>query len=462
MRKVLICALALGGFAASAHAADLSVDSMKDPLPDTLAYAGVTFYGTIDVGYGYQSHGAPSSDAFYVGSDWTSYGSKFANAPQQGFTNNALSQSTLGVKLEEAVGMGFVAIGKLDTGIDPAFGTIADACKSLIENNGKPTGPGMTVNGDGSRCGQFINGEAYAGLSNASYGTLKVGRQNSLVNDGMGAYDAIAGSYAFSLISYSGTPGPGIGSTETARWDNSIKYIYQYGPAHVAGMYTSGGQDTPIIEGGYGGNAGFTWKGFSVDGYYTKENGAVNLSTIGYTSGAVFSGAGSKCDASIGGCPNALNGTVYNDEAFDIMAKYTMEFGGGFKDEGPSSKLTFYGGYQHVDQTNPDHVQSYYNGMDTEGGYQFFTSTSATAQALGGTKTLETEWAGAKYEMGPWTFAGAYYHWSQDAYVAAGGAVCSTNGSGIKSSNCAGDVNQGSFVVDYAFNKHFDVYAGLT
>ncbi|MGC2602221.1 MAG: hypothetical protein WA384_12835, partial [Rhodomicrobium sp.] len=62
----------------------------------------------------------------------------------------------------------------------------------------------------------------------------------------------------------------------------------------------------------------------------------------------------------------------------------------------------------------------------------------------------------------PWTFAGAYYHWSQDAYVAAGGAVCSTNGSGIKSSNCAGDVNQGSFVVDYAFNKHFDVYAGLT
>ena len=55
MRKLLICALALGGFAASAQAADLSVDSMKDPLPDTLTYKGVTIYGTIDVGYAYQT-----------------------------------------------------------------------------------------------------------------------------------------------------------------------------------------------------------------------------------------------------------------------------------------------------------------------------------------------------------------------------------------------------------------------
>ncbi len=54
MRKLLICALALGGFAASAQAADLSVDSLKDPLPEKISYAGVTLYGTVDVGYAYQ------------------------------------------------------------------------------------------------------------------------------------------------------------------------------------------------------------------------------------------------------------------------------------------------------------------------------------------------------------------------------------------------------------------------
>ena len=43
MNRLVICALALGGFAASAQAADLSLDSMKDPLPEKISYAGVTF-----------------------------------------------------------------------------------------------------------------------------------------------------------------------------------------------------------------------------------------------------------------------------------------------------------------------------------------------------------------------------------------------------------------------------------
>ena len=28
--------------------------------------------------------------------------------------------------------------------------------------------------------------------------------------------------------------------------------------------------------------------------------------------------------------------------------------------------------------------------------------------------------------------------------------------------NCSGDLNQGSFLIDYAFNKHLDMYAGVT
>ena len=87
-------------------------------------------------------------------------------------------------------------------------------------------------------------------------------------------------SQAFSLIGYSGTAGAGVGSTEDTRWDNSVKYIFTYGPFHAAGMYTNGGQDTPMNGDGYGANAGVTYMGFSVDGFYTKENGAVNLSRV--------------------------------------------------------------------------------------------------------------------------------------------------------------------------------------
>ncbi len=28
--------------------------------------------------------------------------------------------------------------------------------------------------------------------------------------------------------------------------------------------------------------------------------------------------------------------------------------------------------------------------------------------------------------------------------------------------NCSGELNQGSFLIDYTFNRHFDIYAGVT
>ena len=98
------------------------------------------------------------------------------------------------------------------------------------------------------RCGQAFANAAYGGLSSPIYGTLTVGRQTSLVTDGMGSYDPMALSPAFSLIGYSGTAGGGVGSTEATRWDNSVKYILTYGPFHAAGMYTNGGQDTPMVN----------------------------------------------------------------------------------------------------------------------------------------------------------------------------------------------------------------------
>ena len=61
-----------------------------------------------------------------------------------------------------------------------------------------------TSKGDSSRCGQAINGPAYAGVSNSTYGTLTVGRQNSLELDSIAVYDPAGLAYAFSLIGYSG------------------------------------------------------------------------------------------------------------------------------------------------------------------------------------------------------------------------------------------------------------------
>ena len=434
MNRTLACALALAGFAGTAQAADLGLDGLKDPLPDTLTYKGVTIYGTVDVGYAYQSNGYSPSGYFYPGLNYSMKDDKTANQSQSTIIGNPMSQSAVGLKVEESLGMGFVAIGKIETGFNPTYGELADACKSLLQSktstlaaDNKSYLPSGTASADGSRCGQAFNGEVYAGLSNAAYGTLTVGRQNSLIQSGLSTYDPIAGSYAFSLLAYSGGAAGGIGSTETARWDNSVKYVYQYGPAHAAVMYSSGSSDSAIVDGGHGigANLGFSWKGLSLDGYYTKEDGAVNLSALS---------------------PTQLYGVVTNNEAWSAMGKYTFNvnplfgFGaGGYKDDA-GAKVTLFAGYVHMDMKVADD-QGQYNGDYPIGGYQFYTAnptgvgTISAPSTWVGTKTLQTEWTGASYAVGAWTFTGAYYHFSQDTF----GTACTKGGS--SNSACSGGLN---------------------
>ena len=441
MTRILVCALALAGFVASAQAADLGADGLKDPLPDTLTFKGVTIYGTVDVGYAYQTNGRPNG-AIISGLEFVPF-TTTRNYTGQSVSTVAMSgleQSKIGVKVEESIGYGFTAIGKLDTGFNPLTGELSNGCVSFIQNAGKPYAQ-QSSNADSGRCGQAFNGVAYAGVSNASYGTLTAGRQQSLQLDAIGQYDPLALSYAFSLLGYSGTNG-GAGSTQAARWDNSVKYVYQYGPLHAAFMYSDGGDSTGMSGTGYGANIGGAYKGFSLDAVYTKEHGAVNLQS------AANDAAGSQ----------TLAASISDNEAWSIMGKYTYDFGGGFKDRGPGAKLTVFGGYTHIDLSNPSGPVL---GGDAAGGYALtVTGTLPDNNAFTTDKILQFYWTGAKYELpSGWSFTGAYYHVEQNSYMADNKAC--TNG-GASATQCSGTYDQGSFVVDYAFNKHFDVYAGVT
>ena len=425
MRKLLICAAALGGFAASAHAADLDAGSLKDPLPDTLSYKGVTLYGTIDVGYAYQTAGVPVSSTFFPGLNWRTNGTGFQ--PISTLTNNAASLSEVGVKVEEALGMGFVAIGKAGTAFNPISGELADACKSMVQAaNGS-----KAASGAGPLCGQAFNTEVYAGLSNQSYGTLSIGRHASLTNEGIGTYDPNHGSFAFSFIGYEGGALAGMGHPETALWDNSIKYAYKYGPLHAAVLYSDGGDGTSLLGYGVGANAGFTWKGLSVDGYYVKQNGSVAADSGVIAPGNV----------------NRLNYTISNNEGYSVMGKYTFDLGAGFKDDVPSAKLTTFAGYVYIDRGNPDDAQASYAGRSTVGGYVLSAPSITTFNS---DQVQQTAWVGATYETGRWAFTGAWYHQNQNNFKADNAMQ---NG---------GDLDWISGVIDYKFNKHFDVYGGVS
>src|ERR1700755_1418473 len=98
-----MCALALAGFTASARAGDLvdDISNVKDPIPDNLSFHGVTVYGTIDLGFAYQTHGAPLSGAYGGGLEYNLFGSKNANKSIATAAESGLEASKVGVKIDE-------------------------------------------------------------------------------------------------------------------------------------------------------------------------------------------------------------------------------------------------------------------------------------------------------------------------------------------------------------------------
>lgn len=465
-----------GCLAAPAMAADLpaiEIPGLKG-IPDSLTWNGITLYGAIDVGYAYQTNGRPLGSVIsgleYVPFTTTrNYTGQSVSTIQPG----GMQQSFIGLKLEKEFAEGWLAVGKLDTGFDPVQGQLSNGCLSFVQNAGVPYNQ-QTSNADSSRCGQAFNGNAYAGVSNRTYGTLTVGRQNTFELDTIAAYDPQELSYAFSFLGYNGADG-GSGSTQAGRWDNSVKYIFEYGPVHVGGMYGFGGSGTGMFGNGYAGAAGFKWGGFSIDGNYTVEHGAVNLQTSvnDVPAGGISTATGGLNGQSVGfpapGWP-AIAANISDNFEWTFAAKYTFDFTSHYKGgDVPGSKFTLFAGYTHIDQANPQ--DPVFSGQ-AEGGQELLAANSlnnfGSTAGLNVPNTLDNNafttdkitqifWTGAKYELpSGWTFTAAYYHANQNSYIA-DNVPCS--GSQLQ---CAGSFDEASLSVDYRFNKHFDVYGGVS
>jgi predicted porin len=205
---------------------------MKDPIPDSLSLGGVTVYGTVDVGYAYQSHGVPLSGQLPGGLEYQAFTTtrNYAGSVST-VAESGLEQSKIGIRVAEPISGDFTLIATAETGFNPLSGQLTDACASIANNSGKAQGH-QTANADSSRCGQAFNSVLNGGASSPTLGTLTIGRHNSLQLTALTVYDPQLLSYAFSFLGYSGFDG-GAGSTQAARWDNSIKYAYTGGPVRL-------------------------------------------------------------------------------------------------------------------------------------------------------------------------------------------------------------------------------------
>jgi len=202
-----------------------------------LGWYGVRFYGTIDTGGGYQTHGAPLDPYFAQGSSYLVQ--KMNRQPMWTLAPGALSTSNVGVLVDEPFAPGWAFIGQLETSFDPYSLELSNSPHSIADNRGVPLNL-QTANGDSSRAGQFYNSVGYIGINSETFGTLTFFRQNALTLDAITAYDPMGGSYAFSALGFSSS-NCGAGDSETCRITTAVKYRVNIGPVRLAALAQVGG-----------------------------------------------------------------------------------------------------------------------------------------------------------------------------------------------------------------------------
>ncbi|MFI4890881.1 MAG: porin [Steroidobacterales bacterium] len=430
---------AIAALSATAYA-----DNAQTP-DGSLTWKGITLYGTLDAGVQYQSQGAPESDYFPPGTN--SIIQKNSNGSQTSVGGNNLSQSKLGIKGQEEFGNGWSGVFKAEIFINPWSGQISDALKSVTLNNGKALAV-QNTGVDSSIAGQLFGGVAYLGVSNAQFGTLTFGRNMGVLADGIGKYDPMLASQAFSPLGFSGTAAGG-GDTEDRRLDSSVKYDAVFSGIHVAAQFQPKTGANPGTTQEFA--VGFAAEGGSIDVFYMQKNDAIAAASLSAAQladiAAVCAGTATATQAADYSCAaqnKGLSATISDNSTTGVMGKYIFA----------SIGTTVSAGYEQIKYTNPSDPVLGNAGQAIIGGYVLATTSNT---AFPSTKKLGISWIGAKFTpMANLDLTGAYYRYDQNSFSTAHPGCSSAE----TSSQCSGSENFLAFVADYHFTKRFDSYVG--
>jgi predicted porin len=468
-----------------------------------LTWAGVTLYGTVDMGVTYATHGTPfdpnhpTGELYAVGA-----GGTVADNRLSGFFpgENAMSQSNIGVKSIEPIAPGWNFVSVNELAFNPYSGLLANAPQAEFDAIHVPQNQ-WEVPYDSSRWAWLAATNA-VGISSPTWGTLLFGRQNAPMTDGVVAYDPFGGAYAFGVIGYSGKT-CGAGDTEDCRWTTAIKYRDTFptvfGSVRVVLMgqpitgsssgYNAYNPNNGAISGGVGGDVRGLGPGvLSTDFLGTYERDAVNWQLTGTGADYVLGVPLTTFPAN-----TYLKATLSNNTSFMALAKYSFGSWGSPQPivgkspvpSGPSGiPLTLYAGYEWINFTNPSNSQTSFHddgflltnagltgtallgataGSPVNGTAIANNAFNALCQSGGGctNEIFQVIWTGLKYGITrDLDVLGSWNHYIQDQFViATSAATCANNGAA--NSRCAGTYSTYSVALDWRFLPKWDTYIGL-
>jgi len=448
VKKYLACASALAALATLGNAARAA-----DTTDDSLTWFGVTLYGTFDVGYTYQPRGTPLNDYFPPGLEYMVQKNEQPKHSYSGVSENALSQSKIGLRGTHEFFPGWSGVFRMETHIQPLSGNLSDGVKSVIQQNGIPAAKQQT-NGDSNRAGQPFGGAIWAGVSSPTYGTLTFGRQLSLLADNITRYDPMGGSYAFSFLGYSGTFG-GVGDTQDLRLDNSVKYFNQIGPGRVAFMFQNGqgtSSGNNAIEGDIGADP---IPGMSIDAAYANKRDAIIIAPA--SAAQMTPCTAGNPPANPPTATNCLIATIDPSQASNATVSDNWSWQVGFSYL--FQQFKFSAAFEDIHFRNPH--TPLLPGVPDLGGYTLgWTNNDAYPQKA---KILLYHAVGLKYSASKnLDITGAWYYIFQNQFKKGAGIACPGGNNGIKdNAACSGREPGYSLVADYKFDRHFDIYAGV-
>jgi predicted porin len=456
--------LVLGG-AGGAYAADLNAMPVKavpiaGPATCTsimdffitacqVAAYGVRFYGTIDVGFGYETH----SQAFdSLGG--TNYGflGKGSSAPRWIFSPNGLGPTNVGFQVKEPLGAGWSFVGQVESGFQPGSFPLLNGPHTVYTGVNTPLIQEKAI-GDSNSNGQFYTDLGFLGFSHDTYGTLTFFRQNGLGQDLALAYDPMGVAPSLSVLGFFGGYAGG-GDTENRKDTTAIKYRVNVANWHFGAYGQAGGYEQ--LNGSKGSVAGDIGADFNVG------PGVFSADVVGgWRKSAVSLGLGGAQLASGLGDPNGtqtMTAIVSNNTDVIIGAKYQVD------------RLKLFAGYEWISYKSSDDTYANLTGFTDIGGdfvcagCQKVNFTNISTTGFNGRLT-QLAWAGARYALTDSVdVSAAYYHvWQNDYSLNAGvtsknafGTTCAMSSTAVGA--CAGTQDAVSGLIDWRFAPKWDTY----